>query len=406
MTTGVEFSRLCQAQLELLSHALGASLSAVYLVDPQAQDSATMLVPIALYPVTAQPSLVPARDSREPTAATKLVPPIDQFMRSSEAGELSYQRWIPLRQGEQVLGLLVTRRDDRDWTESEALQLEQIADTLALGRSLDQKNQLLQQQLQHRDYWQLQEQDRMEILLHQIKNPLTALRTFAKLLLRRMQPEERNHQLAASLLRESDRLSDLLALLSHPSSASPAATLPSANPLLLNAAATQIPTEVAEYLPLLIERTVVLAQEKGLDFEVQDWQSVPPVLAPASTLLEVLGNLLENACKYTPVAGRVGLNWAAIGGTAIAFCIWDDGPQIPAEDLPYLFDRNFRGVQSNGSIPGSGLGLAIARDLSQSVGGELRCYSPADQYQPDLPATGAAFVLTVPVWTKPDRSSG
>ncbi|WP_126147044.1 GAF domain-containing sensor histidine kinase [Synechococcus elongatus] len=404
MTTGVEFSQICQAQLELLSQALGASLSAVYLVDPQAQDSATMLVPIALYPVTAQSTLAPVRDSAVSVPAPKLALPIEQFMRSSEMGELSYQRWIPLRQGDQVLGLLVTRRDDRDWTEPEALQLEQIADTLALGRSLDQQNQLLQQQLQHRDYWQLQEQDRLEVLLHQIKNPLTALRTFAKLLLRRMQPEERNRQLAASLLRESDRLADLLNLLNSPSQSAPTAALPSANPLLLNSASPQIPTEVDDYLPLLIERTVAIAQEKGLAFEVQDWRPLPPVLAPASTLQEILGNLLENACKYTPVPGCIGLSWVALDAAAIAFCVWDDGPQIPAEDLPHLFERNFRGVQGKGEIPGSGLGLAIARDLSQSVGGDLRCYSPAAAYQPDLPKTGVAFVFTVPVWTNPARS--
>lgn len=402
MTAGAEFSQLCQSQLELLSQLLGASLSAVYLVDPQAKDSATMLVPIALYPVTAQASLLPMRSPASSASRRSL--PIEQFMRSSDNSDLSYQRWIPLRHGEQVLGLLVTRRDDRDWTEQEALQIEQIADTLASGRSLDQQNQLLQQQLQLRDYWQDQQQDRLEVLLHQVKNPLTALRTFAKLLLRRMQPEERNRDLATSLLRESDRLADLLELLSQPSTLPRTAALPSGNPpLLLTSAAMGSASAAETYLPLLIERTVAIAQERDLQFEVQDWRSLPMIAAPASTLQEILGNLLENACKYTPAAGRIGLNWSWLEPSAIAFCVWDDGPIIPAEDLPRLFERNFRGVQSNGEIPGSGLGLAIARNLSQSFGGDLRCYSPAAQYQPDLPATGAAFVLTVPIAANPDQ---
>jgi two-component system sensor histidine kinase MprB len=78
-----------------------------------------------------------------------------------------------------------------------------------------------------------------------------------------------------------------------------------------------------------------------------------------------VGNLVDNAVKWSPPDGRV-LVTVADG----EFTIADEGPGIPAEDLPFVFDRFYRSAQGR-SMPGSGLGLAIVRQVVETHGGQV-----------------------------------
>lgn len=81
-------------------------------------------------------------------------------------------------------------------------------------------------------------------------------------------------------------------------------------------------------------------------------------------LLEMLGNLLDNACKWCE--GRVSLS--ATGDGAVTFVVEDDGPGCQVSALDELVRRGFRADESK---PGSGLGLAIVHDIVESYGGTL-----------------------------------
>jgi two-component system sensor histidine kinase MprB len=78
-----------------------------------------------------------------------------------------------------------------------------------------------------------------------------------------------------------------------------------------------------------------------------------------------IGNLVDNAVKWSPPGGRV-LITVADGGFSIA----DEGPGIPGEDLPFVFDRFYRSTRAR-SMPGSGLGLAIVRQVVETHGGTV-----------------------------------
>jgi two-component system sensor histidine kinase KdpD len=99
-----------------------------------------------------------------------------------------------------------------------------------------------------------------------------------------------------------------------------------------------------------------------------------PALDPA--LLErVLENLLDNALKYSAPAGIVRV-LARREGADMVLAVEDDGPGIPAADLPRIFDAFFRAARSDSVAAGSGLGLSICRGLVGAMGGRITAESP------------------------------
>jgi two-component system, OmpR family, sensor histidine kinase MprB len=83
------------------------------------------------------------------------------------------------------------------------------------------------------------------------------------------------------------------------------------------------------------------------------------------TIERAIGNLLDNAAKWTPIGGEVEL--AVTDGVVT---VRDHGPGIDDEDLPYVFDRFYRARSARG-MPGSGLGLAIVRQVAEAHGGDV-----------------------------------
>jgi signal transduction histidine kinase len=101
---------------------------------------------------------------------------------------------------------------------------------------------------------------------------------------------------------------------------------------------------------------------------------------------QVVANLVSNALRHAPVPGSQVVVSAAQKGEALEIAVADDGPGIPADDLPHVFDRFWRGEQ--GRAGGSGLGLAIARELVAAHGGRIWVES--------APGKGTVFRLTLP----------
>jgi two-component system sensor histidine kinase BaeS len=98
-----------------------------------------------------------------------------------------------------------------------------------------------------------------------------------------------------------------------------------------------------------------------------------PVLADAHWLHQVITNLLTNALKFTPAGGGVTIGTERTGDNAV-LRVTDTGAGIPADDLPRIFDRFFRGQQA-AQISGSGIGLTVAAELVQAHGGRLAAAS-------------------------------
>jgi len=463
-----EFVALCQSQVGVLTQSLGAALSAVYLTTDKLDDTAQpKLIPIVVYPEATlweeedTELTLPDRMSQLDTIPrlAEAVPPLlpqptddypipDSTSLSRDNNPLSQGRQmvLPLIHEEVVMGLLVTSRDDRPWNENEQTAIERIAGTLTLAYLMDRRRAWFEQEWTQQRRLQAQQRDRLDDILHQFRNPLTALRTFGKLLLNRLQPDDKNHNVAASIVRESDRLKELLQdfdecldenaqtsePLTLPASASTATCpLPESgeNGTIVSPVNSESDTDTSTIpllpgKPLIIESFTVIevlepllisaqaiAGERDLELRYSIPQDLPPVQANAKALREVLNNLIDNALKYTPAGGEIDVE-AGLGQpndetqTMVGIAITDTGVGIPPQDLEHLFERRYRGIQANTEIPGSGLGLAIAKALIEQMQGQIEVFSPAQSpwTQPPLDAEirqestqGTTFVVWLPI---------
>jgi len=405
MSASADFLALCREQIALLTQGLGASLSVVYLTH-ELVDSSTgkaQLIPVVVYPEAA---ILPTSDGiTGATVSNVLVLPnhqsrlltaeLESAASSIEPEEYllsNHQIVLPLIYEGVMMGLLVTGREDRAWNEHEQSEIQKIAQTLAIACILDQRRAWLQHQLNQQQIFQERQGDLLDNLLHQFRNPLTALRTFGKLLLKRLRSADPNREVAASIVRESDRLKELLQQFDQVIDLTDADLKPlppsenevymvhkEAKPVLLLPGVGDKPTNcyLAELLKPLLVSAQAIAQERNLQLIAQISPNLPPVQANSRSLQEVLSNIIDNALKYTPSGGKIliqlGNKRASFQGIAIS----DTGPGIPPQDLEHLGERHYRGVQAKTEIPGTGLGIAIAKQLIEQMQGEIEVFSPA-----------------------------
>ena len=128
-----------------------------------------------------------------------------------------------------------------------------------------------------------------------------------------------------------------------------------------------IAVQVAEgFRPLVEELGLELHLTPGTDVAL--W-----VVADPDRLAQVMANLVENASSFARTSVTVGAG--RVGGSPTLW-VEDDGPGIPAEQLPQIFERHFTSDRGGGQRNGSGLGLAIVAELAAAMGAGVRAESP------------------------------
>lgn len=208
----------------------------------------------------------------------------------------------------------------------------------------------------------LQEQERLrrEFIAnaaHELRTPLTNLQGYLEALRDEVIPADR--ETFASLWDEAERLVRLSRSLD-----------------------TLAEGDAVEALRILVELDVAVAArsaselaapsmaQSGLTFEL-DLPATLPARADPDGLAQVLGNLLQNAVRYTPRGGSVWLRGERREGTVLV-SVSNTGPAIPAADLPRVFERFYRVEKSRDAARGgAGIGLAIVRQLVESFGGTV-----------------------------------
>jgi signal transduction histidine kinase len=361
--------------LQLLGHQLqqftdcSAVRSLVVYVTHQGEEGRPTLMPVGQWPSGGRSLPAVGGDSRLRVPAEE-------------------RRWLPLRDQQLLLGALQVETDGGVWPDPLRERLQAVALCLTEALRFDLEQQRLQRRLE------LQE-EQVRLLVHQLRNPLTALRTFGQLLLRRLDPDSDNRTLVEGLLAEERQLNryvDAISDLVQPEVLIAAAPQP--QPLLLPPLLSGPEGQpLAEPLAPLLQRAAATASLQG-----RPWQGpaeLPHWRGDSGAVAEILANLLENAFRYSPQGAAVGLHIARQPDGALALTVWDGGPAIAAEEREAIFRKGVRG-RAGQPLPGTGLGLALARDLARELGGALELRMPPREIDPALPAEGNAFRLSLP----------
>lgn len=324
-----------------------------------------------------------------PDSATPL-PPVetDPALRAPAAE----RRWYPLREGNLLLGALRAECSSAaTWTRGLDRRLEACAGALAYNLSLDLERSRLSHQLQL-------QREQLDLVVHQLRNPLAALRTYAQLLLRRLEPESQHRPLVENLLDEQGRLDRYITAIDGIGRESRLLEAQGSSALLLP---PMLPSRQKQSLRSLLaplaDRAAATATLQGRSWSSpQPWPDWSEVERPGEdgVVAEIIANLLENAFRYSPSGAPLGLHLSNQGDQR-GICIWDGGPAIHPSEREQIFEQGVRGERSR-ERSGSGLGLALARQLAEDRGGELRLLCNPQTLSPELPVEGNAFLLTLP----------
>jgi two-component system, OmpR family, sensor histidine kinase MprB len=214
---------------------------------------------------------------------------------------------------------------------------------------------------------------------HELRTPLTSLRTNVELLMASMQPgaprlpEQEMAGLRADVIAQIEELSTLVGDLVD----------------LTRDDAGEVahePVDMSDVIDRSLERVRRRRNDIEFDVQVTPWQ----VYGDSATLSRAVLNLMDNAAKWSPSGGRVGIRMTQIDPTHAELVVSDHGPGIPLAERTLVFERFFRSATAR-AMPGSGLGLAIVKQVVLKHGGALRIEDTVPGGQP--PGTSIHVLL-------------
>ena len=214
---------------------------------------------------------------------------------------------------------------------------------------------------------------------HELRTPLTSLRTNVELLMASMAPgaprlpEEEMAGLRADVIAQIEELSTLVGDLVD-------LTRDEAGGV------THEPVDMSEVVDRCLERVRRRRNDIEFDVDVIGWQ----LYGDAAGLSRAVLNLLDNAAKWSPPGGRVGVRLIQTDPLHAELVVSDFGPGIPPQERRLVFERFFRSTSAR-ALPGSGLGLAIVKQVVLKHGGALWVEDTVPGGQP--PGTSIRIVL-------------
>jgi signal transduction histidine kinase len=194
---------------------------------------------------------------------------------------------------------------------------------------------------------------------HELRTPLAVISGATELLLAQPDLQQKTRQRLLRIARAARQSSDITTALLHLVRAERGSGGEASN------------QDVAEIVEQLVDNYRPLLEGRELEIRVRRLDDLN-VIAPEAVISVVIGNLLGNAIRYTP-AGEVIIEVRS-GEVAII----DTGPGIAPEDLPFIFDRHFRGRDADGK--GSGLGLSIVKRLCDLYGWKIAFANRGDTH--------------------------
>ena len=224
----------------------------------------------------------------------------------------------------------------------------------------------------------------ISLVSHELRTPLSHIKGYASSLLQTdvTWDSETQHDFIVSIERQADRLARLITDLLEISR--------------LDAGGTASMELVPIHPSALVERGIRLVSHSTANHLVSMSVSatLPRVIADSRHLERVLGNLIENAAKYSTDGSPILIDVSERVGFLV-FAVHDRGPGLTADEKIHLFERFYRSPRVKHRTPGTGLGLAICYEIVKSHGGEIWVESVEGQ--------GSVFRFTLPKFVSDTR---
>lgn len=245
-----------------------------------------------------------------------------------------------------------------------------VLSSLAAQQALTQANEARRRQVQ-----------RLAVVAHELRNPLAPIHNAAELMLGERTNEAALARLQGVITRQVAHLARLVDDLLDGSRAG-------ISKFRLDTAAVEMVALLAGVADSF--RPSLAARQQKLQLALA--AAPVEVEGDALRLAQVIGNLLDNASKYTPSGGEILLSLAVHGGSAVV-TVLDNGVGMSSQTLPHVFDLF---TQADDVAPlrrgGMGIGLAVARELVQAHGGKVEAHSEGR-------GRGSRFAVTLPLQT-------
>jgi two-component system sensor histidine kinase KdpD len=245
-----------------------------------------------------------------------------------------------------------------------AIAIEHAAQQIALGRmEVARRNERLRSVL-------------LDALAHDFLTPLTSIKSSITTVRSEYSHDPEEDEFLAVVEEETDRLGEMI------NESTDMARIEPGKP---NIRRSRLP--VPDLISTSLHRMKTLLDGRPLKVQIQE--DISPVDADPDMIGLALRQLLGNAVKYSPPETTIAISASQIEDT-ITICVRDHGSGIPPDELEAVFERFYRGKQTQESVAGTGMGLSIARDIVRAHHGKLRVQN--------TPEGGAQFSLTLPAF--------
>ncbi|EFK10328.1 ATPase/histidine kinase/DNA gyrase B/HSP90 domain protein [delta proteobacterium NaphS2] len=245
-----------------------------------------------------------------------------------------------------------------------------------LGREAKRKR--LKAEIERLESREAQRTDFQGMLFHELKNQLTIIGGFSRVMVENpsLAPEKYRH--CAGVINECssslDALTEEVLLL-----------------LRLEAGNWPLPLDkvsVEEILHQLIGKLSKQAQKKGITIQSDLMAEIPHIRQNAAAIKLAIGNLIENAVKYSPDQSVISVRAEFQNHKGVIIEVLDEGPGISQLDRERVFERFYRGQSTRKETKGMGLGLYISKTLTERMGGSIDVKSGE--------TSGTCFTVTIP----------
>ncbi|MEI6125033.1 MAG: HAMP domain-containing sensor histidine kinase [Pseudomonadota bacterium] len=213
---------------------------------------------------------------------------------------------------------------------------------------------------------------------HELRSPLARILTDAEILIDRQMEQKEQEQHLKAICNEVENLNHLIGDLS----------------MLARMEQDQVNISMRRYLlqDVILQAVslfMLQMEEQGIELKQNISGNVPPVMIDPQRIGQVISNILTNAFRYTPPGGTIEVGLRQKGSMAEVW-ITDTGEGVPADKLPFIFERFYRVDKSRSrATGGSGLGLAIARKFIETHSGEIFAESRLGE--------GTCIIFTLPI---------